>query len=106
MKILIVGGTSSVGKALKPVLSQFSEVITAGRSDCDIILDLSGSTESMTLPDNLDIIIHTAANFGGKTDKEIFDAENVNVLGTLKLCQAAARAKAKFFIFVSGYFQL
>ena len=42
MKTLIIGGTSSLGCALKPVFSKFGEVITAGRKNCDITMDLNG----------------------------------------------------------------
>ena len=102
MRILIVGGTSSIGRVLKSVLSEFSEVITAGRKYCDVILDLNDPIENMSLPNDIDAIIHTAAHFGGKTAKEILDTETVNVLGTLKLCQAAVQAKAKHFVLISS----
>ncbi|PIS42574.1 MAG: hypothetical protein COT24_02790 [Candidatus Kerfeldbacteria bacterium CG08_land_8_20_14_0_20_40_16] len=104
MKILISGGTSSLGRALKPVLSDFSEVITAGRKDCDITLDLTDPIDKTSLPPNVDVIVHTAANFGGKSDEEILATENINVLGTLKLCQAAARTKTKHFVLISTMF--
>lgn len=104
MKILIVGGTSSLSCALKPVLREFDEVITAGRKNCDIALDLSDPIEKIYLPDNIDTIVHTASHFGGKAEEEILAAENVNVLGTLKLCQAALQAKVKHFVFISSIF--
>jgi nucleoside-diphosphate-sugar epimerase len=104
MKVLIIGGTSSLGRALKPVLTGFSEIITAGRKDCDITIDLNDPPEKIIIPDHVDTIIHTAADFGGKSAKEILDAESVNVLGTLKLCQAAVQAKSKHFIFISSIY--
>lgn len=104
MKVLIVGGLSSIAVALKPQLSKFYDVDTAGRNQCDIHLDLTDSSEKFILPDNLDVIIHTAANFGGKSDKEIIEAENTNVIGTLKLCQAAVKFKIKHFIYISSIF--
>lgn len=104
MKTLIVGGTSSLGSALKPVLSEFCEVITAGRKNCDIALNLSDPIEKIHLPKDLDVVIHTAAQFGGKTDEEFLHAEEINVLGTLKLCQAAVQAKAKHFVLISSMF--
>jgi UDP-glucose 4-epimerase len=103
-KILIAGGTSSLAKALKPALWEFNEVITAGRRNCDIRLDLNDPVDLMGLPAGLDVVIHTAAHFGGKTYKEISEAENINVLGTLNLCEAAVRAKAKHFILISSMF--
>jgi nucleoside-diphosphate-sugar epimerase len=104
MKILIVGGTSSLALTLAPLLSGYHEVVTAGRKNCDIYLDLANAEESLALPDDIDVFIHTAAHFGGKGDHEILEAENINVLGTLKLCQAASKAKAKHFIFISTIF--
>jgi UDP-glucose 4-epimerase len=104
MRILIVGGNSNVGMALEPVLSQFAKVITAGRNDCNIHLNLSDLDKNIILPDNIDVIIHTAANIGGNTDEEIMDAEIINVLGTLKLCQAAAENKVKHFVLISSMF--
>ncbi len=104
MKIMIVGGTSVLGSALKKSVSNFSEVITAGRTNCDIKLDLRDSIESILLPDHIDVVIHTASHFGGNKDNDILEAENINVLGTLKICQAAKKAKAKHLIFISSIF--
>lgn len=104
MKIVIVGGQSSLGRALKPILAEFGEVITAGRNNCDIYLDLKDPLEKINLPNDSDVIIHTAALFGGKTAKENLETEEVNVLGTIKICQAAIRAKAKHFILISSIF--
>lgn len=104
MKTLVVGSSSSVGRALIPVLSEFSEVVTAGRTNCDITIVLGDPSVNYTLPDHIDVLIHTAANFGGGTDKEILEAELVNTVGTLKLCQAAVNAKVKHFILISSIF--
>ncbi len=89
---------------MKPVCSEFSEVITAGRKDCDITLDLNDPIENISLPNDIDVVIHTAAHFGGKTEDEILEAENVNVLGTLKLCQAVVQTNAKMFVLISSIF--
>jgi nucleoside-diphosphate-sugar epimerase len=104
MKVLIVGGSSSVGKAVNSVLSEFSEVITAGRTNCNLVLDLSYQEGELRLPENIDTVIHTAAHFGGRTNREMVEAEEVNALGTLRLCQAAVKAKAKHFILISSIF--
>lgn len=106
MKILIVGGTSSLAKALQPILSNFSEVITAGRKDCDITMDLTDPVEKIKLPNDIDVIINTAAHFGGKSPKEILAAENINVLGALKVCHAAVQAGAKHMILISSIFAI
>jgi nucleoside-diphosphate-sugar epimerase len=104
MKVVIVGGTSSLGSNLRTVLAESCEVITAGRTNCDLALDLTWPLERIVLPNDIDVIVHTAAHFGGKTAADIVEAEHVNVLGTLKLCQAAVGAKARHFILISSIF--
>jgi nucleoside-diphosphate-sugar epimerase len=104
MKMLIIGGTSTVGNSIKKSLSGTFDIITAGRKNCDIILDLREPMSKFQLPEELDVIIHTAAQFGVRTDEEILETENINVLGTLKLCQAAVKSKAKHFVFISSIF--
>jgi nucleoside-diphosphate-sugar epimerase len=104
MKVVIVGGTSSIAVALKPKLTEFCEVITAGRTNCDLQIDLSDSIEKITFPNDIDVVIHTAAHFGGKSACEIIEAENINVLGTLKLCEASVKANVKHFIYISSIF--
>lgn len=104
MKTLIVGGTSTLGLALKPALAEFSEVATAGRKDCDFVLDLGDPVERISMPPNVDTVVHAGANFGGLDISEILAAENINVLGTLKLCHAAAEGGVKHFVFISSIF--
>lgn len=104
MNILIIGGTSSIAKALKPILSEFSKVITAGRKDCDITIDLNNTEHSINFPDNVDVVVHTAAAFGGNTYEEVLNTEYINVIGTLKLCEAAVKANVKHFIYISSIY--
>jgi nucleoside-diphosphate-sugar epimerase len=103
MNILIVGGNSSLGRALIPVLNKLGKVLTAGRINCDIYIDLA-TERPIVLPNNIDVIIHTAAHFGGASFEDIFEAENVNVRGTLKLCETAVRGNVKHFIFISSIY--
>jgi len=102
MQILIVGGTSSVAQALKPVLAGFAEVITAGRAGSDVYLDLSDPMEKVELPQGIDTVINTAAQFGGEGFAGMLETENVNVLGALKLCQACTAARVKHLVHVSS----
>ena len=104
MRILIVGGTSSLCQALKPVLSEFAEVITAGREGCDTHLDLNDPMERIELPKDIDVVINTAARFGGKSFDDIFKTESVNVLGVLKLCQACTKAQIRQLVLISSMF--
>jgi nucleoside-diphosphate-sugar epimerase len=104
MRILIVGGTSSLAQALKPVLSEFAEVITAGRAGCDVPLDLSDPEEKIELPKDIDVVINTVAHFGGRSFEEMLQAESVNVLGVLKLCQSCTKAQIKQLVLISSVF--
>lgn len=90
--------------ALMPVLSEFAEVITAGRTGCDIHLDLSDPVEKIELPKDVDVVINAAANFGGKSFEEMLQTENVNVLGVLKLCQLCNQAQIKQLVLISSIF--
>jgi nucleoside-diphosphate-sugar epimerase len=106
MTILIIGGTSSVGLALKNKLSKNNHIITAGRNNCDISLDLNDISSDFVFPDNIDIVIHTAAYFGENNEMDLLNAETINVLGTVKVCQAASKANVKHFMLISSIFSL
>src|SRR5882762_813483 len=102
MKVLVVGGSSSLATDLILALNGFAQVLTAGRRNCDIYLDLSSNTKPAVFPEGVDVVIHTAASFGTKTSDEIIDAEMVNVVGTLRLCQLSVNSGVKHFIFISS----
>jgi nucleoside-diphosphate-sugar epimerase len=104
MRVLLVGASSSISKALLPFLSEFCDVITAGRTGCDITIDLKNIESTFQFPLNIDVLIHTAAHFGGNNIDDIIEAEEVNVIGTLKLCNAAVKAKVSHFILISSIF--
>ena len=103
MKILITGGNSSVSRYVQPLLSKEHEIITLGRRDCDINLD-PDTPFSDQLPDQADIVIHTAAAFGRETAEEIYETEKFNVLDTMELCFQFRKMKVKHFIFISSIF--
>lgn len=102
MNILIVGGNSSTGVALKEALSHEHTIVTADRSGCDINFDLKESVDQVFFPKDIDVLIHTAAHFGGKSNVEMQDAIQVNVVGTLKVCQLANKANIKHIILLSS----
>lgn len=104
MKILIVGGSSSLAQVLRPALSSFAEVLTAGRSGCDVALDLSWDMKQFELPEGLDAVVNLAAHFGGKDFTAVHAAEHVNVLGSLKLCHAAQSAGVGHVVQISTIF--
>lgn len=104
MKILLVGGNSSLAQALRPALSAFAEVLTAGRSDCDIDLDIAWPIESFDLPGNLEVVILLSSHFGGEDFSSMLSAEEVNVLGALKLAHACHSAGVSQLIQISSIF--
>ena len=104
MKVLIVGGLSSMAQVLRPALASFAEVLTAGRRGCDVDLDLAWPAERFELPAGLDAVIHLAAHFGGQDFNSILAAEEVNVLGALKLAHACTRAGVAQLVQVSSIF--
>jgi nucleoside-diphosphate-sugar epimerase len=104
MKVLIIGGSSALARALRPALEDFAEVLTAGRKGCDIELDLTWPARKFELPSGLDAVIQLASHFGGQDMDAMLAAEEVNVLGMLKLCHACATAGAGHLIQISSIY--
>ena len=102
MKILLAGGHSSLAQVLHPVLAAFAEVLTAGRSGCDVELDLAWPIEKFDIPTGVDVVVNTAAHFGGNTADVFLAAESVNTLGALKLCLAAQEAEVRHVVHISS----
>lgn len=103
-KIAVVGGASSLAKYLIPVLSKKNEVISLGRKDCDVYCDLQKDLETIIIPENTDVVVHIAAGFKGKTDEDIIQTEEINALGTLKICMAAKKTNVKHLILISSQY--
>lgn len=101
MRVLLVGARSTLGRVLHGQLAAFAEVITAGRSDCDLTLDLAGD---IAIPAGLDAVVNCAADFGGSDGAAMLRAEAVNVGGLLKLCMACSAAGASQLLHVSSIF--
>ena len=106
MKILITGGNSSVGSSLKVALQHAHEVFTAGRRNCDIIWNWDDVPFNWECPSDTDVIIHTAAAFGGKKFSEIEETIKFNLLGSLKISEFAKINKVKHFINISSIYAL
>lgn len=104
MKILLIGGNSALGQVLHPVLARFADVVVAGRSDCDVDLDLTWPPERFKLPKAVDTAINLAAHFGGGEVASMLAAEEVNALGTLKLAQACHHAKIRHLVQISSIY--
>ena len=102
MRVLVVGGTSSLAQALVPLLRDRCDVLTAGRKGCDVELDLC--SHDIQIPDGIDCVVNMAAAFGGKELPDMLQAMDVNVLGLMKLCHASAKAGARHLVHISSIF--
>jgi len=102
MRVLLVGGTSSLAQTLIPLLRERCELLTAGRKGCDVELDLC--SREIQIPDGIDCVVNLAAAFGGKDLIGTLQAMDVNVLGVIKLCHASAKAGAKHLVHISSIF--
>lgn len=101
MKVLVIGAKSSLGRCLCPALAAFADVVTAGRTGCDLTLDLTGDIH---LPPGFDAVVNTAAHLGGTTPQALAAAEQTNLLGLLALCQACSDAGIGHLVQVSSIF--
>lgn len=104
MKILLTGGTSSLAEVLRRTLSSFAEVLTAGRSGCDVTLDMLWPAGQFQLPQKVDTVIHLAAHFGGQDFESILESQEVNVLGSLKVAHACYKKGVFQLVYISSIF--
>lgn len=104
MRVLLVGGTSSLAQTLIPLLRERCELLTAGRKGCDVELDLC--SRDIQIPDGIDCVVNLAAAFGGKEPTDILQTMDVNVLGVMKLCHASSKAGAKHLVHISSIFRI
>lgn len=105
MKVMVVGGTSTVSKYLLPKLEEFCHVITLGRTQCDIYCDIAQLETNWVIPsNNIDVVIHLASAFGDGNIENIIDTEITNVIGTAKMLNVAIKHGVKHYIYVSSIF--
>ncbi|MBA6114554.1 MULTISPECIES: NAD-dependent epimerase/dehydratase family protein [Pseudomonas] len=101
MKSLVIGSTSTIGKAVARSLARLGPVKLAGRREADILFDLS----QPVLPPGdqaFDVVIHAAADFGGAEPDDLMRTEQVNGIGALAACRLAEHCGARHFILLSS----
>lgn len=103
MNIFVIGGNSTLSKAVTPLFSKDYKIVTAGPRNCDVVCDV---TKNVEVPKEIDVVINFAAAFGGDSDEDIIKAVKTNVIGTLNVCTAAAKAKVKHIVQISSIFTL
>ena len=104
MKLLLVGANAAVASVLLPRLQAVGDVICAAREGHAMRLNLSDWNAPLTLPTDLDVVINVAAYLHERTAEDQIQAQAVNVLGLLRLAQAAHAAGAKKLIQISSIY--
>lgn len=104
MKILLVGASAVLATSLVPYLRQYAEVVTAGRGNATVAIDLGDPYERMVVPSGFDVLINLAAFMGSKTPQDMVRAQEINVLGPLRLARAAAEAGIGKFVQISSIY--
>lgn len=102
MKILIVGGSSSIGHSIGEHLKLSGSVKFAGRRDAEFFFDLTHWDVEPTVTESFDVVMHVAADFGGTEPEDFIRAELVNSVGTLAVCRLAEACHAKHLIVLSS----
>lgn len=102
MDSLVIGSTSVIGNAIVNDLAGLGSVLTAGRRDADVQLDLSVTDPLPVIDRQFDAVVLVAADFGGPTDDDLIRAMQVNVLGSITAARVAAHVRAKHFVLISS----
>lgn len=98
--ILITGVSGFLGGIVKTTIEKDNNVITAGRNNEVIFIDLSDpKTVENASCDNVDVCIHIA----GATENNLDEIEvgTINILGTRALLEFCKKNNIKKFIFIS-----
>lgn len=101
-KLLLTGSNGFLGKNIHAILATHYDLITLDRADADICCDLS--REVCSINSNPDIVLHAAgkAHIVPKTAEESKLFFDINLQGTINLCQALEQTvPPKAFIFIS-----
>ena len=105
MRIALFGSNSSITKSLIPLLIEENELITLGRSNANIIVDINAISKDFELPRNLDTLLLSSAYFGGIGVDDYLSAININIIGSLKLFDLAIKSNVKQFIYISSIYR-
>ena len=102
-KLLFTGGTGFLGKNIMPLLKERYEVTTCGITPYDMVkADLAKIVPE--LPERYDIVLHACgkAHVVPKTEEEKQAFYDVNLIGTIHLCDALEKVGVpKALVFIS-----
>ena len=102
MRVLIIGSTSILGRALGNFLSQNDSVYYAGRRSADYHVDLQENNIERFRDLEFDVVVHCASSFGGSQYEDFLNCIKVNVEGTMQVCRIAELVKAKQLVLISS----
>ncbi|WP_374174024.1 NAD-dependent epimerase/dehydratase family protein [Flavobacterium tructae] len=99
---LLTGANGFLGSNIREELSNVFNIKTLSRKNADYSVCLE--KDKLELKEKFDLVIHAAgkAHSVPKTESEIKEFYNVNVLGTLNLLKALEKCLPKEFVFVSS----
>lgn len=101
-RVLIIGSTSMVGRALADALTAGADVAFAGRRNADLLLNLGQDFDWSTLNASYDTVVNVAAHFGTQQPHEMIEAVRVNSLGALQSCILAKHVSARHVVHISS----
>lgn len=104
--ILLTGERGYIGNAIAQSLRLTDCLLTAGRNtQDDFYIDLltPSTITSLTLPENIDVLIHAAAAHEVVCYQKPIEAFTANVTATRALVEVAIKAKIKHIIYLSTF---
>jgi nucleoside-diphosphate-sugar epimerase len=100
--VLIVGSTSTVGRAIGAHLNPDCRVSYAGRSNADYSIDLESDDSKAMAGARFDTVINVAAGFSGSSPHDFIRAAFLNTVGALRVCRIATEVFASHVVLMSS----
>ena len=103
-RILIVGSTSVVGRAIGLHLDTIHHVNYAGRSNADYKIDVESDSLAAITGTRFDTVINVTAGFRDTNQNDFIRSAYINTIGTLRVCRIATEVAAKHLVQISSAF--
>lgn len=102
MRVLIIGGSSKIGRHIGEFLSRQHEILYAGRREAEFFLDLERLDDHFPADQKFEAVIHCAADFGGEGENDFLRSERVNSVGSLIVARLARQVEASHLLVLSS----
>jgi hypothetical protein len=105
LSVVIVGASSALSDSLVRQLEPHGEILLAGRSGPDLVVDFDSDISDLTIPSRIDTVINLAM-VPARNSSENSEARSFtrNILGPSELFTVAERAGVRHFIQISSIF--